>query len=118
MPGYHAVTFGSLVAELTTRETGSSFTDLVRAEITEPLGIREFWFQVPAEERHRIAKSFPRITPFGVPLGDRVLRPIVPARAAKHRTRRHAGGARGVGHLAAMRQARRLAAWHSPESDG
>jgi hypothetical protein len=53
-----------------------------------------------------------------VPLGDRVLRPIVPARAAKHRTRRHAGGARGVGHLAAMRQARRLAAWHSPESDG
>ncbi|RZL82441.1 MAG: class A beta-lactamase-related serine hydrolase [Rhodococcus sp. (in: high G+C Gram-positive bacteria)] len=67
MPGYHAVTFGSLVAELTTRATGSSFTDLVRTEIADPLGIREFWFQVPAEERHRIAKSFPRINPFGVP---------------------------------------------------
>ncbi|PBC40072.1 esterase [Rhodococcus sp. ACS1] len=67
MPGYHAVTFGSLVAELTTRATGSSFTDLVRTEIAEPLGVGEFWFQVPAEERHRIAKLFPRINPFGVP---------------------------------------------------
>jgi CubicO group peptidase (beta-lactamase class C family) len=67
MPGYHAVTFGALVAELTTRVTGMSFTDLVRTEIAEPLGIREFWFQVPDEERRRIAKLFPRITPFGIP---------------------------------------------------
>ncbi|NMM89603.1 esterase [Rhodococcus sp. SRB_17] len=66
-PGYHAVTFGSLVAELTTRATGSSFTDLVRTEIAEPLGIPEFWFQVPEDERHRIAKLFPRINQFKVP---------------------------------------------------
>ena len=66
-PGYHAVTFGSLVAELTTRATGSSFTDLVRTEIAEPLGIEEFWFQVPEGQRHRIAKLFPRINPFKVP---------------------------------------------------
>jgi CubicO group peptidase (beta-lactamase class C family) len=67
MPGYHAVTFGSLVAELATRVTGMSFTDLVRTEIADPLGIPEFWFQVPDEERPRIAKTFPRITPFGIP---------------------------------------------------
>ncbi|MFZ2177355.1 MAG: serine hydrolase domain-containing protein [Rhodococcus sp. (in: high G+C Gram-positive bacteria)] len=67
MPGYHAVTYGSLVAELTTRATGTSFTDLVRTEIAEPLRIPEFWFHVPKEERHRIAKLFPRINPFGMP---------------------------------------------------
>ncbi|MFT0661035.1 MULTISPECIES: serine hydrolase domain-containing protein [Rhodococcus] len=66
-PGYHAVTFGSLVAELTTRATGSSFTDLVRTEIAEPLGIPEFWFQVPEDERHRIARLFPHINQFKMP---------------------------------------------------
>lgn len=66
-PGYHAVTYGSLAAELATRASGTPFTDLVRTEIAEPLGIPEFWYQVPAEERHRIAKVFPRINPFGVP---------------------------------------------------
>ena len=69
MPGYHAVTFGSLVAELTTQVTGMSFTDLVRIEIAEPLALREFWFQVPDQERRRIAKLFPRINPFGIPWG-------------------------------------------------
>ena len=66
-PGYHAVTFGSLIAELTSRATGSSFTDLVRTEIAEPLGIEEFWFQVPEDQRPRIAKLFPRINQFKVP---------------------------------------------------
>ncbi|OMQ29597.1 beta-lactamase family protein (plasmid) [Rhodococcus qingshengii] len=66
-PGYHAVTFGSLVAELTTRATGTSFTDLVRTEIAEPLDIPDFWFKVPEDERHRIAKLFPHINQFKVP---------------------------------------------------
>ena len=64
VPGYHAVTYGTLVAELATRATGTPFAELVRTEIAEPLGVPEFWFVVPPEERHRIAKSFPRITPF------------------------------------------------------
>ncbi|MFZ2174327.1 MAG: serine hydrolase domain-containing protein [Rhodococcus sp. (in: high G+C Gram-positive bacteria)] len=67
--GYHAVTFGSLVAELTSRAAGTSFTELVRTEIAEPLGAAEFWYEVPLEQRHRIAKTFPRINPFGVPWG-------------------------------------------------
>ncbi|AOW91940.1 esterase [Rhodococcus sp. WMMA185] len=66
-PGYHAVTFGALVAELTSRASGMPFTDLVRTEIAEPLGVKEFWYEVPVGERGRIAKTFPRINPFGVP---------------------------------------------------
>ncbi len=69
MPGYHAVTYGTLVAELTERVSGMSFTDLVRTEIAEPLGIPAFWFQVPDSEKYRIAKVFPRINPFGMPWG-------------------------------------------------
>lgn len=64
LPGYHAVTYGTLVAELAARATGKPFAELVRTEIAEPLGVPEFWFVVPPEERYRIAKSFPRINPF------------------------------------------------------
>ncbi|WP_137722771.1 serine hydrolase domain-containing protein [Prescottella subtropica] len=69
MSGYHAVTYGTLVAELTERVSGMSFTDLVRTEIAEPLGIPAFWFQVPDSEKYRIAKVFPHINPFGMPWG-------------------------------------------------
>ncbi|RDI34083.1 beta-lactamase [Rhodococcus sp. AG1013] len=64
LPGYHAVTYGTLVAELLARATGKPFAELVRTEIAEPLGVPEFWFVVPPEQRYRIAKSFPRINPF------------------------------------------------------
>nr|MBM4733658.1 serine hydrolase [Prescottella equi] len=69
MPGYHAVTYGTLIAELTARVAGKPFTELVRTEVAEPLGIPEFWFQVPESEKARIAKVFPHINPFGVPWG-------------------------------------------------
>ncbi|MEN0135084.1 MAG: serine hydrolase domain-containing protein [Rhodococcus sp. (in: high G+C Gram-positive bacteria)] len=69
VPGYHAVTFGSLVAELTSRAAGTPFTDLVRTEVAEPLGVKEFWYEVPLPERDRIARTFPHINPFGVPWG-------------------------------------------------
>ncbi len=59
--GYHAVTFGWLVAEIVQRATGTAFTDAVRQEIAEPLRTAEFWFRVPAAERHRIARTFPRL---------------------------------------------------------
>ncbi|WP_433685949.1 serine hydrolase domain-containing protein [Nocardia sp. CA-119907] len=64
--GYHAITFGWLVAEIVQRATGDRFTDLVRREIAEPLGYDEFWFQVPASERYRIAKIFPHLSPPGI----------------------------------------------------
>lgn len=68
-PGYHAITYGALVAELTSRASGRSFTELVRTEVAEPLGVDELWFEVPREERYRIASTFPRITPLMLPWG-------------------------------------------------
>jgi CubicO group peptidase (beta-lactamase class C family) len=64
--GYHAITFGWLVAEIVQRVTGDQFTDVVRREIAEPLGIDEFWFRVPESERYRIAKIFPHLSPPGI----------------------------------------------------
>jgi CubicO group peptidase (beta-lactamase class C family) len=55
--GYHTVTFGALVVELAQRVTGASFPDLVQAELGLPLGDEDFWFRVPAEQRHRIAPA-------------------------------------------------------------
>ncbi|MCM6777010.1 beta-lactamase family protein [Nocardia sp. CDC159] len=59
--GYHAVTFGWLVAEIVRRVTGEEFTEVLRREIAEPLRTPEFWFRVPPEQRHRIARTFPRL---------------------------------------------------------
>ncbi|MFD6858718.1 serine hydrolase domain-containing protein [Rhodococcus sp. NPDC060090] len=65
-PGYHAVTYGNLVAEVAARASGVPFQDLVRQEIAEPLGAEEFgaaefWYRVPPEQRHRIARVFPKV---------------------------------------------------------
>ncbi|WP_157106653.1 serine hydrolase domain-containing protein [Nocardia arthritidis] len=64
--GYHAITFGWLVAELVQRTTGTPFTDVLRTEIAEPLGLDEYWFRVPESERHRIAKIFRPLGPPGI----------------------------------------------------
>ncbi|MFE9579549.1 serine hydrolase domain-containing protein [Nocardia sp. NPDC006044] len=64
--GYHAITFGWLVAEIVQRVTGDPFVDVVRREIAEPLGLDEFWFRVPESERYRIAKIFPHLSPPGI----------------------------------------------------
>lgn len=64
--GYHAITFGWLVAEIVSRVTGDPFADVLRREIAEPLGTDEFWFRVPESERHRIAKIFPHLAPPGI----------------------------------------------------
>ncbi|WP_433665568.1 serine hydrolase domain-containing protein [Nocardia sp. CA-128927] len=64
--GYHAITFGWLVAEIVQRVTGDPFIDVVRREIAEPLGLDEFWFRVPESERYRIAKIFPHLSPPGI----------------------------------------------------
>nr|WP_324188434.1 serine hydrolase domain-containing protein [Nocardia higoensis] len=64
--GYHAISFGHLVAELVRRVTGTSFTDALRTEIAEPLGITDLWFRVPREQRSRIAVNFPILTVAGM----------------------------------------------------
>lgn len=65
-PGYHAVTYGWLVAELVARATGKPFQDVVAEEIAGPLGLDEYWYRVPEEQRGRIAKLFPHINPGGL----------------------------------------------------
>ena len=66
-PGYHAVTYGTLVAEVVSRVTGKSFTEVLREEVVEPLGVEEFWFHVPEDQRHRIARVFPKVNPTRIP---------------------------------------------------
>jgi CubicO group peptidase (beta-lactamase class C family) len=62
-PGYHGVTYGWLVAELAARAARRPFTELLRTEVAEPLGVDELWFYVPEDQRHRIAGTFPRLLP-------------------------------------------------------
>jgi CubicO group peptidase (beta-lactamase class C family) len=62
-PGYHGVTYGWLVAELAARAAGRPFTELLRTEVAEPLGVEELWFYVPEDQRHRIAGTFPKLLP-------------------------------------------------------
>jgi CubicO group peptidase (beta-lactamase class C family) len=66
-PGYHAVTYGNLVAELASRVSGKDFTTLLREEVSEPLGAEELWFHVPDDARVRIARVFPTVKPGPVP---------------------------------------------------
>jgi CubicO group peptidase (beta-lactamase class C family) len=66
-PGYHAVTYGNLVAEVASRVAGKEFTSLLREEIAGPLGTDEFWFHVPEDSRARVARVFPTIKPGPVP---------------------------------------------------
>ncbi len=66
-PGYHAVTYGNLVAEVAARVSGKDFTTLLREEVAEPLGVAEFWFHVPDDDRARIARVFPTVKPGPVP---------------------------------------------------
>ncbi len=80
--GYHAVTYGWLVAEIVQRVTGLPFTEVVDREIAQPLGCQDFWYQVPHDERGRIARLFPRINPVGLDWGvsASVLSRVAPTR--------------------------------------
>jgi CubicO group peptidase (beta-lactamase class C family) len=62
-PGYHGVTYGWLVAEIAARAAGRPFTELLRTEVADPLGVEELWFHVPEDQQHRIAGTFPRLLP-------------------------------------------------------
>ncbi len=54
--GYHAYTFGYLLGETVRRAIGRTMSDLLSAEITEPLGIaNELYFAVPPTEQTRLA---------------------------------------------------------------
>jgi CubicO group peptidase (beta-lactamase class C family) len=56
--GYHALTFGWLVAGLVHEVTGCGLRELVQKELAEPLGLDGCWIGAPVEERHRVAELF------------------------------------------------------------
>ncbi|MEU6080622.1 serine hydrolase domain-containing protein [Streptomyces sp. NPDC047108] len=54
--GYHAYTFGYLVGEIVRRVTGKPVSQVLREEVTAPLGVAdELWFGVPVAEHARLA---------------------------------------------------------------
>ena len=57
---YHAQTFGFLVGELVRRATGKPISQVLREEISQPLGISDdLYFGVPASQLPRVAKLHP-----------------------------------------------------------
>ena len=54
--GYHGLTYGWLVGEIIQRVSGARFSDLVRTEIAEPLGLDGLYIGLPETERHRRAQ--------------------------------------------------------------
>ncbi|AZK94516.1 MULTISPECIES: serine hydrolase domain-containing protein [Streptomyces] len=72
--GYHAQTYGWLLAELVPRVTGRSIGRWVAEEIARPLGL-DFWLGLPAEEAHRVGRIGPVEEPPPVRSGGLTLRP-------------------------------------------
>jgi CubicO group peptidase (beta-lactamase class C family) len=71
--GYHALTFGWLVAGLLKQVTGLDLRDLVQKEIAEPLQLDGCWIGAPVEERRRVAELFsPTPYLFGAGLAARL----------------------------------------------
>ena len=54
--GYHAITYGWLLAGLARRITGHGLADLARIEVTEPLGITGMHIGAPEDAREFIAE--------------------------------------------------------------
>src|SRR5213080_825583 len=54
--GYHAYTFGYIVGEIIRRVTGKPISEVLRDEVSGPLGVeRELYFGMPRSEHHRLA---------------------------------------------------------------
>src|ERR1700736_5452635 len=55
--GYHAYTFGYIVGEIVRRTTGKPISQILREEISGPLGVAdEIYFGMTPSEHHRLAK--------------------------------------------------------------
>jgi CubicO group peptidase (beta-lactamase class C family) len=54
--GYHAYTFGYIVGEIIRRATGKPISQVLREELSGPLGVgEELYFGMPAQEQPRLA---------------------------------------------------------------
>ncbi len=62
-PGYHAMTYGWLVAGLARRVTGRGMAELVRSELAEPLGTNGLGIGMPSDGLRRFAPLLGRTPP-------------------------------------------------------
>jgi CubicO group peptidase (beta-lactamase class C family) len=62
-PGYHAITYGWLVAGLARRVTGSGMAELVRSELAEPLQTDGLGIGMPSDGLRRFAPPIGRTPP-------------------------------------------------------
>ena len=53
VPAYQYLAFGFILGELVQRATGQPFADVLRAELLEPVGLRDTYLGVPESELHR-----------------------------------------------------------------
>lgn len=54
---YHAYPFGYIVGEIVRRTTGEPISQVLREEVSEPLGVAdELYFGMPESEHHRLAR--------------------------------------------------------------
>jgi CubicO group peptidase (beta-lactamase class C family) len=60
--GYHALTYGWLVAELVRRITGQRFGDWFQQNVARPLGL-DFWIGLPESEESRVAPLIGSMVP-------------------------------------------------------
>lgn len=72
--GYHAHTYGWLIAELVRRVTGRTIGRWIAEEIARPLGL-DFWVGLPAEEAHRVGRIGVAKEPSPAAGGELRLRP-------------------------------------------
>jgi CubicO group peptidase (beta-lactamase class C family) len=69
--GYHALSYGYLVGEIVRRATGRELGQVLRDEVSGPLGVEdELYFGVPAAQRARVARLVPGPEPAGWELPD------------------------------------------------
>jgi CubicO group peptidase (beta-lactamase class C family) len=53
IPAYHVLSFGFILGELVQRVTGASIQDFIQAELLQPLGLRDTYLGLPAEQWSR-----------------------------------------------------------------
>jgi CubicO group peptidase (beta-lactamase class C family) len=77
--GYHSWTFGYLVGEVARRATGKPIAQVLRDEVTGPLGVAdELYFGVPPSEHHRLARLEDAQSMPAIP-ADSPMRTVVPS---------------------------------------
>ncbi|HEX9887909.1 MAG TPA: serine hydrolase domain-containing protein [Nitriliruptorales bacterium] len=73
-PGYHGLTYGWLVAGLIEHVTGRDVRDVLREDLAEPMELDGLFFGAPEDQRGRLARLFPGVTPAGLAIERLALR--------------------------------------------